>query len=280
MMKASVEVLKEKARELREIALRMACVAGSEGAHIGPAFSLMEIMAVLFFDTMDYRVEEPYWEDRDRVVLSKGHACLGLYAALVLSGLLSEDQAMTFNCNHTRLAGHPSGKGVPGIEHPSGSLGHGLSVGCGLAKAAMLDHRPYNTYVVIGDGESNEGSIWEGAMFAAQHKLDNLTVIVDANGFQYGGATRDLMDMEPMADKWRAFGWHVDEINGNCIAELQKVLDKKNRIAGKPHCIIARTVKGSGVRMFENNNDWHHGMISAEVRDQAISELESGRNEQ
>lgn len=148
-MRESVKQLESRARELRKIALEMAYVSGTEGAHIGPAFSLMDIMTVLFFDTMNYRVEEPDWPDRDRLILSKGHACLGLYAPLVMSGYLSKQQADSFNQPHTHIAGHPSGKGVHGIEHPAGSLGHGLSVACGMAKGAKLTGRPYNTYAVI-----------------------------------------------------------------------------------------------------------------------------------
>ena len=274
-MRLTVQELETKARELRKIALEMAHVSGSEGAHIGPSFSLMDIMTVLFFDTMNHRVEEPDWPDRDRVVLSKGHACLGLYAPLTACGYLTREQAMSFNQPHTQIAGHPSGKGVHGIEHPAGSLGHGLSVGCGLAKGAKIQNRPYDTYVVIGDGESNEGSVWEAVMFAAHHKLDNLTVIVDANGFQYGGTTAELMDMEPLADKWKAFGWNVKEVNGNDVGQLQAALDKSQRVPGKPTCVIARTVKGYGVSLFAGTNDWHHGVISTETLEKALRELES-----
>lgn len=273
-MRESVLELQKKAIELRKIALKMAHTAGSEGAHIGPAFSLMDIMAVLFFDTMNYRVSQPDWPDRDRLILSKGHACLGLYAPLVLSGLMTQEQADTFNQPHTHIAGHPSGKGVHGIEHPAGSLGHGLSVGCGIAKGAKLNRQGYHTYVVLGDGESNEGSVWEAVMFAAQHKLDNLVAVVDVNGFQFGGTTMDLMNMEPMADKWKAFGWHVLEVNGNDIAQLQKALDPSSRVQGMPTCVIARTVKGYGVDRFAGNNDWHHGTLDQQVLTEALEELD------
>ncbi len=275
-MKESVAALENRARELRAIALRMACAAGSEGAHIGPAFSIMDMMTVLFFDTMNYRVSEPDWEDRDRLILSKGHACLGLYAPLVMAGFLTQEQANSFNQAHTRIAGHPSGKGVHGIEHPAGSLGHGLSVGCGMAKAAKLSGKGYDTYVVIGDGEANEGSVWEAAMFAAQHKLDNLTVLVDVNGYQYGGPTRELMDMDPMADKWSAFGWAIQEIDGNNIAQLTAALDKQARRPGKPACIIANTIKGCGASMLEGN-EWHHGIVTRDVLERTLSELEGWR---
>lgn len=272
-MKDTVRELEIRAKELRKIALEMAYAAGSEGAHIGPAFSIMDIMAVLFFDTMNYRVSDPQWEERDRCILSKGHGCLGLYAPLVMSGYISREEGMRFNQPRTKIAGHPSGKGVPGIEHPSGSLGHGLSVGCGIAKAAKIDGKRYDTYVVIGDGESNEGSIWEAVMFAAQHRLDNLTVVVDVNGLQYGGRTCDLMDLQPSRGKWAEFGWNVIEVDGNDIAQLQKALSKDNRVLGKPTCIIAHTVKGYGVSFTADNNDWHHGVLSKETFERAICEL-------
>ena len=272
-MRESVKTLQEKAIALRKIALEMAYCAGSEGAHIGPAFSLMDIMAVLFFDVMNYRVSQPNWEERDRIILSKGHACLGLYAPLVLSGYLTQDQAKTFNQPHTKIAGHPSGKGIHGIEHPAGSLGHGLPVACGIAKSAKISGQGYNTYVIIGDGESNEGSVWEAVMFAVQHKLDNLVAIVDANGFQYGGTTKELMNMEPLADKWRAFGWHTIEINGNDVEQLQKALDNSNRVKDKPTCVIAHTIKGYGVSRFAGNNDWHHGVLKEDILNEALNEL-------
>lgn len=275
-MKESVTQLEIRARKLRAIALKMAYAAGSEGAHIGPAFSIMDVMTVLYFDVMNYQDANHDWENRDRLILSKGHACLGLYAPLVMCGCLTQEQASSFNRPHTNIAGHPSGKGVKGIEHPAGSLGHGLSVGCGMAKAAKLTDKRYDIYVVIGDGEANEGSIWEAAMFAAQHKLDNLTVVVDANGFQYSGPTREMMNMDPMIDKWTSFGWSVSEINGNDIVEIRDALNKGKKHPGKPTCILARTIKGFGVPLFEGNQ-WHHGVITRDVLDQTLLELENRR---
>ena len=275
-MRESVKQLESRARELRKIALEMAYVSGTEGAHIGPAFSLMDIMTVLFFDTMNYRVEEPDWPDRDRLILSKGHACLGLYAPLVMSGYLSKQQADSFNQPHTHIAGHPSGKGVHGIEHPAGSLGHGLSVACGMAKGAKLTGRPYNTYAVIGDGESNEGSIWEAVMFAAQHKLDNLVAVVDANGFQYGGPSAELMNMEPLDQKWRAFGWNVIEVNGHDLDELDCALDAAWKAEGKPTLILANTVKGKGVDFMENNVVYHYASGDSALCEKAKASIMRG----
>lgn len=274
-MKETISALKKKAADNRITALRMANIAGGEGAHIGPAFSIMDIMTVLYAEIINYREEEPDWSERDRVILSKGHACLGLYAPLYMRHILSQEQLKTFNQQDTKIAGHPSGKGISGIEHPAGSLGHGLSVACGIAKGAKMDGRQFDTYVIVGDGECNEGSIWEGVMFAAQNKLDNLTCIVDVNGYQYGGSTKDLMNLCPLEDKWRSFGWNVSVVNGHDPAELCEALDKKNRIEGMPKCIIAKTVKGYGVKIFEGN-DWHHGIITNEVMKEAIEELQKG----
>ncbi|MDD5017539.1 MAG: transketolase [Eubacteriales bacterium] len=272
-MKYTAEALADKAREARRICMQMSYIAGSEGAHIGPALSIMDITTVLYFDVMNYKVDDRYWSERDRFILSKGHACLGQYAPLVLCGFISEEESKTFNRTHTRLAGHPSGIGVPGIEHPSGSLGHGLAVGCGIALAGKMDRKDYNTYVLIGDGEANEGSIWESVMFAKQHKLDNLVAIVDVNNLQYGGKTADLMDMSPMKEKWEAFGWNVITTNGNDVAELQIALDKSNKKRDVPTCVIANTVKGFGLSFIANNNDWHHCKVTKEILERALDEL-------
>ncbi len=226
-MRCTIAELKEKAKEMRRLCMKMSYNAGSEGAHVGPALSIADIMTVLYFDIMDYRVEDPKWEDRDRFILSKGHGVLGLYAPLIMCGMISNEEALTFNQPGTRLAGHPSGKGVNGIEHPAGSLGHGLSVGCGIALAGRIDKRDYVTYALIGDGESEEGSVWEAAMFAKHYRLGNLVAILDVNGFQYGGSTAELMDPSPLDAKWRAFGWNVIDCDGHDFASLEKALDKK-----------------------------------------------------
>lgn len=272
MRKTKMELM-ETAKAMRRLCMEMSFVAGDEGAHVGPALSIVDIMTVLYFDTMNYRPEDPQWERRDRFILSKGHGVLGLYAPLVMAGLISEQEAGTFNQADTRLAGHPSGKGVAGIEHPSGSLGHGLSVGCGIAFAGKADGKDYDTYVLVGDGEMEEGSIWEAVMFAKKYKLGNLVAIVDVNGYQYGGATCDLMDLSPMDEKWRAFGWNVVQADGNDVEALQKALDKANRAADVPTCIIANTVKGYGLSFTHGNNDWHHVELSAADLEKSLNEL-------
>ena len=268
-----VEQLEEKAKEMRRLCMEMAYLARGEGAHVGPALSIMDIMTVLYFDVMNYRVDEPKWEGRDRFLLSKGHAVLGIYVPLVLSGLLSREEGSTFNQVKTKLAGHPSGKGMNGIEHPSGSLGHGLSVAGGMALASKLKGNPYNVYTLIGDGELDEGSIWEAVMFAARYKLGNLTAIIDVNGFKYRSTTDEFTTVDRIADKWRAFGWHVIEVDGNNVAQLKIALDKKQLTKDKPTCVVAKTVKGLGFSKACNNNDWHHVKMEKEDLDLALKEL-------
>lgn len=272
-MRKTVDELRQDAKNVKRRIMKLAYIAGGEGAHVGPALSISDIMSVLYSDILDYRVDDPEWEDRDRCILSKGHACLGIYAPLIEAGILTEEDGGTFNQPHTHLAGHPSGIGVPGIEHPAGSLGHGLSVGCGIALAGKIGGKEYKTYVIVGDGEAEEGSIWEAAMFAKKYKLGNLVAIIDVNGFQYGGTTKELMDLEPMEERWRAFGWNVITVSGNDVEELQKALDKDQLKSDQPTCIVARTVKGSGVSFVENNNDWHHSKVSKEILDMALKEL-------
>lgn len=272
-MRNSVEELEKKALDMRRRIVKLAYTAGSEGAHIGPALSISDIMCVLYSDVLDYRTDDALWEERDRCILSKGHACLGIYAALIEHGILPEAAGETFNQPHTNLAGHPSGKGLAGIEHPAGSLGHGLSVGCGMALAGKVNRKNYKTYVVIGDGESEEGSIWEAAMFAKKYELGNLIAIIDANGFQYGGTTKDIMNLEPLEDRWASFGWNVLSVDGNDVAGLQKVLDKSNLKPDQPTCVIAHTVKGNGLSFTANNNDWHHNKINQDILEKAMQEL-------
>ena len=273
-MRNTVKDLEKKAIDMRRRIVKLAYTAGAEGAHVGPALSISDIMCVLYSDVMDYKAEDAEWEDRDRCILSKGHACLGIYSALLEHGILAEEVGDTFNQPHTNLAGHPSGVGLPGIEHPSGSLGHGLSVGCGMALAGKVNKKDYKTYVIIGDGESEEGSIWEAAMFAKKYKLGNLVAIVDVNGFQYGGTTKEIMDLEPIEERWRAFGWNVLTVDGNDVGSLQKVLDKSNLKPDQPTCVVAKTVKGNGLSFTANNNDWHHNKINQEILTQALQELD------
>lgn len=272
-MGLTVKELEEKAVQMRRLCMELSYRAGDEGSHVGPALSIMDIMTVLYFDVMKYQKENPGWEDRDRFILSKGHAVLGLYVPLILSGMISEEEGWTYNQSHTKLAGHPSGKGLKGIEHPAGSLGHGLSVAGGMALAGKMNKKSYRVYTLIGDGESEEGSIWEAAMFAAKYKLDNLTAVIDANGFQYGGTTAMMMDQETIEDRWKSFGWNVVSVDGNDIGQLRTAFHDHGYLEGKPTCIVAKTVKGFGFSRAQGNNDWHHAKISREDLDLALSEL-------
>lgn len=267
------EYLRTKATEVRALMLKMANAAKTEGAHIGPALSLADIVTVLFFDAMRLKPEEPWWPERDRFILSKGHGVLALYAPLALKGFYPLEETESFAGLNTRLAGHPSSLELGGLEHPAGSLGHGLSVGCGMALAGKKDKKNYRVYIVLGDGETNEGSVWEAVMFARQHRLDNLVAVVDKNGFQYGGTTKELMDLEPMEEKWRAFGWNVIVVDGHDVEELQAAFAKAEREKGVPTCILAKTVKGKGVSFMENNNDWHHASVNDEIYKKALGEL-------
>lgn len=272
-MRRNNEFLIKRAKEMRKLCLQMTYDSGAEGGHVGPALSIMDIMAVLYFDIMQYDSKNPQWEQRDRFILSKGHAVLGLYPALAFAHFISFEELKTFEMDDTRLAGHPCARGVPGVECPAGSLGHGLSIGAGIALGGRMKGRDYKTYVLIGDGESEEGSIWEAAMFAKQKRLGNLTAIVDANRFQYGGLTADIIDLSPVEEKWRAFGWNVICVDGHDIPALCAALDKKNLKPETPTCVIANTIKGKGVPFIEGNNAWHHARMTKDDLDRALAEL-------
>jgi transketolase len=249
----------DKASLMRKHAIQMCLNAGPRGVHIGPGFSIMEIMATLYFGgILKYDSKNPTWPDRDRFILSKGHGVLGLYTALTEAGYFSLDVLNSFDTEESPLAGHPSMNVNIGIEASTGSLGHGLSLGLGIALSAKLDKKSFDTYVLVGDGESNEGMIWEAAMSAAHFKADNLVVVVDHNKLQADGLSRDIMDMGDMVGKWKSFGWAVKEVDGHDVEQLLNAFHKKHRPKGKPYVIVANTTKGKGVSVFENNKDWHH----------------------
>ncbi len=248
--------LDARSKELRRVVLRM-LEAGDRG-HLGAAFSMIEIFRVLYDDVLRFESDEPDWHERDRCILSKGHGCLALYAILADKGFFAESELDKFCALDGILGGHPDAGKVPGVEASTGALGHGVSIGVGMALAARLDGSDRRVYVVTGDGEINEGSVWEAAMSAAKHLLDNFTVLVDYNKFQSYGATSEVLDLEPLADKWAAFGFAVAEIDGHSIAELQAALAPKPFVLDKPLAIICHTVKGRGVHFAENNPKWHH----------------------
>jgi len=245
----------------RSRALRRSCVEAMEGGgrgHLPSALSLIEILRVLYDDVMRYRPDQPDWLERDRCILSKGHGCLGLYAVLADKGFFPYAELLTYCKRDSILGGHPERDKVPGIEASTGALGHGLGIGVGMALAARIQKRDSNIFVVTGDGEINEGSIWESAMCAGKHSLDNLTVLIDYNKLQSYGPTHVVQDLEPLTDKWRAFGFAVAEVDGHDVADLQRVLSRRPLEAGKPAAVICHTVKGKGIAHIEHVASWHH----------------------
>ena len=266
--------LSQRAYEYRAHVLRM--IYERKSGHIGGAFSVAEILTALYFHQLRLNPENPEWKDRDRLVFSKGHACAMLYTVLAHRGYFPIEELGTFRALNSRLQGHPEPAKTPGVEVVAGPLGHGVAIGAGMALAARLESSRRNIYVVLGDGELNSGVIWEGLMLGAKFGLDNLKVIVDYNGVQQTGSTRQVMPTEPIADKWAAFNWHVIEIHGHNMAEILDALDCADEIHGRPVVIIARTTKGKGVSFMENAPQWHGGIPSAEQFESALAELQDG----
>lgn len=244
--------------------------------HIPSAFSLVEILVTLYDHIMQFRPDEPEWVDRDRFILSKGHGCLALYAVLADKGFFPREWYQGFCTFDGELGGHPEERN-PGVEATTGSLGHGLAIAVGFALAARLQQRTFRNYVVLGDGECGEGSVWEAALAAAKHKLENLVVLVDYNKFMSYGPTREVCDLEPFADKWRAFGFAAEEVD--MVAEperLRAVLEQVPAETGKPTAIICHTIKGRGLPYMENNLSWHHkSKISEADIEKMIRDLEA-----
>jgi transketolase len=241
--------------------LRRLVVRGLDGGgrgHVGSSMSLIEIMRVLYDDILRFRASDPKWGDRDRMILSKGHGCLALYAILADKGFIPIDTLDTFCRRDSILGGHPEAGKVAGVEASTGALGHGLSVGLGMALALRAGRKDSRVFVVMGDGEINEGSVWEAAMCAGKHKLGNLTAMIDYNKIQSAGFTRDIQDLEPLLDKWRAFGFAAVEVDGHDVGALRSLLRRLPLDAGKPTAIVCHTIKGKGVSFAENDPNWHH----------------------
>jgi len=245
---------------------------GGGRGHVGSALSLVEILRVLYDDVLQYDPKNPKWRDRDRFILSKGQGCLALYAILADKGFFPDGELDEFCKSDALLGGHPEIH-IPGVEASTGSLGHGLSIGIGFALNAKHERADYRIYVVIGDGESNEGSVWEAALSAGKHRLSNLTVIVDYNKQQSYSTTFEVQDLEPMADKWRAFGFSVAEVDGHDIEELRSAFNGGPTDREKPSVVICHTVKGKGVEFVENNLEWHH---KNRISEEELSALKSG----
>jgi transketolase len=267
----SITELEKMARKLRRYVITMIATAGS--GHPGGSLSAADIVTVLYFKVMRHDPKNPQWPDRDRFVLSKGHAAPILYAALAECGYFPVEELSTLRKLDSRLQGHTDRTLTPGVEMSAGSLGQGLSYGIGIALAGRLDNRDYQVYVLLGDGECDEGQVWEAAMFAPHHKVDNLTAIVDHNDLQLDGRVCDIMGLEPLTDKWRAFNWHVLEINGHDMGEILKALKKARETKGKPTVIIAHTVKGKGVSFMEGNVDFHGKAPTPRETEIALKEL-------
>tara|TARA_Y100000310_G_scaffold345817_1_gene470424 strand:- start:3059 stop:3883 length:825 start_codon:yes stop_codon:yes gene_type:complete len=265
-----IEELKQTAHNIRKDIIEMLGRAGS--GHPGGSLSAADIVVALYFYKMKHDPKNPEWENRDRFILSKGHACPLLYAVLAEAGYFPEQELSKLRKVDSMLQGHPH-PGTPGVEIATGSLGQGLSVANGIAIAAKLDKKDYKVYALIGDGESQEGQIWEAAMTAAHYKLDNLVAILDHNCLQIDGKTECVMNIDPVAPKWKSFGWHVIEINGHDFNEIIKALDSADKVKGKPVMIIANTIKGKGVSFMEDKADWHGKAPDEKQMKEALKEL-------
>lgn len=262
----------ELARRIRRHAVEMTSRGGS--SHVGAVLSLADIVAVLYGRVLRVRPDEPRWPGRDRFILSKGHAGAGVYAALAETGFFPVEKLRTHYQDGSDLSGHVSHKGIPGVELSTGSLGHGLSVGCGMAYAAKLDGKPHRVFVLLSDGECDEGSNWEAILFAGHHKLDNLVAIIDYNKIQSLDRVSRTLALEPFAEKWQAFGWAVREIDGHDHAALEAALTEIPVEADKPTCVIAHAVKGKGVSFMENTVLWHYRTAKGDELEAALRELE------
>jgi len=265
--------LEGKANDLRKDIIQMTNLA--KAGHPGGSLSAVEIVTALYFHAMNIDPKNPGWEDRDRFILSKGHACPLMYAALAEKGYFGLEHLQTLRKFQSILQGHPDMQKTPGVDISAGSLGNGLSVGVGMALAARWKRKDYKVFVVLGDGELQEGMVWEAAMAAAHFDLSNLVAFVDYNGIQINGWVNDVMAINPLADKWRAFNWSVIEIDGHNIREVLKALQTAQKMRG-PTVIVAHTVKGKGVSFMENNADWHGKAPSDEQAMKAIGELSHG----
>jgi transketolase len=265
--------LKHIATEIRRRNLLM--LMNAPLGHIGGDLSVIDILTTLYFGILDVDPANPTKPDRDRLILSKGHCAGALYTTLAQRGFIPMEELSTWVKPNSRLNGHPNRNKVPGVETNTGPLGHGLPVGAGAAKAAKIDGASWRVYVITGDGELQEGSNWEAAMFAAHNKLDNLTLIIDRNHLQQGDTTENTVDLEPLADKWTAFGWAVKEVDGHNIAEMLQVFQKLPVQLGKPTCIIAHTHKGYPISFISDQVGWHHRVPKQPEVEKALLELEN-----
>jgi transketolase len=267
--------LDERAKQLRSVIVRMH--RGARRGHVGSAFSVVDILRVLYDEVLRFDAKNPKWAGRDRCILSKGHGCLALYAILADKGFFPDSELDHFCAGDGILGGHPDANKVPGVEASTGALGHGLSIGLGMALHLRLAKSSSRVFVILGDGECNEGSVWEAAMCAGKHRLANLTAIVDYNKHQAYGSTREVQDLEPLADKWRAFGFAVRDVDGHDTDKLRDVFTSLPLDEDKPTAIIAHTVKGKGAAFAENNLKWHHkNKVTEQEVESLLAAIEEG----
>lgn len=264
--------LKLKAEQIRRRLVEV--VYKAKAGHIGGGLSSIDVLTALYFHVMNVDPKNPKMEGRDRFIMSKGHSVEGLYSVLERAGFITPELLDTYGTYNSVLAGHPTIK-VPGVEVNSGALGHGLSIGVGLAIAAKMDNKGYKTYVMMGDGEQGEGSIYEAAMAGSHYKLDNLVAIIDRNRLQISDCTENVMSLEPIKERWESFGWDVIEMDGNDMETVTKTFDNIDYTNGKPHLLVSKTVKGKGISFMENGLKWHHGVPNEEEYKQAVSEIEA-----
>ncbi len=270
MQEARIKELQKIANNIRMGALE--CVYSANSGHPGGSLSIADIMSYLFFEKMNIDPKNPKWEDRDRFVLSKGHTAPALYATLANRGYFSTDLLKTFRQADSILQGHPDMKGVPGVDMSTGSLGLGISAACGMALSGKISGKNYKVYSIMGDGEQEEGQVWEAAMFAAHYKLNNLCAFVDFNGLQIDGDITKVMNPTPLDEKYKAFGWNVEVINGHDFNEIEKAV-KASEASDKPTVIISKCVKGKGVSFMENQASWHGTAPNKEQYEQAVAEI-------
>ncbi len=263
--------LKTIARELKVDIIRMLVEAGS--GHPGGSLSCIDVLVALFFHKMRHRPADPNWVDRDRFILSKGHCVPALYAVLARAGYFSREELLSLRKLNSRLQGHPDRNRLPGIEASTGSLGQGLSVALGMALAGKISQRKYRVYCVISDGECQSGQVWEASMAAPKFKLDNLCALLDYNKIQLSGGIKDIMDLEPLLDKWRAFNWNTTEIDGHDFTAITQTLDDAERVKKKPTLILCHTTKGKGVSFMEGKWEWHGKAPNREEGERAIQEI-------
>jgi transketolase len=271
-MPKSLEELQAIAKRVRREIIEM--IGAAKSGHPGGSLSAVEILVELYFDQMRIDPQKPDWPDRDRFILSKGHAAPVLYAIMAEKGYTPIDKLNTLRQLGSIYQGHPDVRFMPSLDASTGSLGEGLSLGLGMGFAARLDGRPFRTYVMLGDGESQEGQVWEAAMAGAFHKIDNVVAIVDYNGIQLDGFVKDIMDVAPLAEKWRSFGWHTIELDGHDLPAIQKAFREAEATKGKPTCLVAHTIKGKGVSFMENNPKFHGVAPTPEEVKLALQELQ------